>query len=191
MALLSRSAARGTPMCLCPGPAFATLCCVIAAAPPPAQGIYDGGLPLTEVFGLPVHPLVVHGAVVLLPLAAVGLILMAASRKHAKSYGGLVVILALVAWVFGLLAMLSGRDLAAALGYGSDDPHFVWGNWLPWVGLALFGTTLLLWITDRRSPSRNGLGTLLALVGFVVGAATIAATIYVGHLGADLTWGSR
>jgi hypothetical protein len=32
---------------------------------------------------------------------------------------------------------------------------------------------------------------VVSLVGFVVAAGTLAATIYVGHLGAELTWGSR
>jgi hypothetical protein len=172
------------------GAVFATLNPMLTAVRP-AQDLYDGGLPITEVFGLPVHPLVVHGAVVLLPLAAIGLILMSASAKHSKRYGGLVVVVALVAWLFSILAMLSGRDLRAAQGRPADLDHFVWGGWLPWAGLALFGVTALLWLADRKASARSGLGVVVSLVGFVVAAGTLAATIYVGHLGAELTWGSR
>lgn len=156
----------------------------------PAEGLYDDGLPITEVFGLPVHPLVVHGAVVLLPLASIGLLLMVTSAARGKRYGALFTGLSFVAWIFSLLAVFSGRDLKAALGYTGDNVHFVWGGWLPWAGLAVFGTTLLLWLTDRRGSGRNVLGFVLTLVGFVVALGTIAATVYVGHAGAGLTWGA-
>ena len=36
---------------------------------------------IENLFGLPAHPLIVHGAVVLVPLAAIGTILIVASRS--------------------------------------------------------------------------------------------------------------
>lgn len=39
------------------------------------------------LFGLPLHPLVVHAAVVLLPLAALGAIVIAVSERARKRYG--------------------------------------------------------------------------------------------------------
>ena len=49
---------------------------------------------LDTVAGLPVHPLVVHAAVVLLPLAALGAILMAVWRSFSRRFGVIVVITA-------------------------------------------------------------------------------------------------
>jgi uncharacterized membrane protein len=154
-----------------------------------AEGIYDGGLPITEVFGLPLHPLVVHAAVVLLPLSALGLMFMATSVKRSKQYGGAVVLLSGVAAASAFLAMASGRDLAASLGYGPGQQHFDLGGWMPWVGLALFGTALLLWLADKKPAKRSGLGKVVALLSFVVAIGTIALTVWTGHLGASLTWG--
>lgn len=44
------------------------------------------------VNGLPVHPLVVHAVVVLLPLAIVGTILVAVRPTWRRAYGPLVVV---------------------------------------------------------------------------------------------------
>ena len=60
-----------------------------------AQGIYEGGLPIEEIFGLPVHPLVVHAAVVLIPLASLGLVLMAMAVAAAEVAVGLSILIAL------------------------------------------------------------------------------------------------
>lgn len=152
--------------------------------------ILGGGLPFKEFLGLPVHPLVVHGAVVLLPLAAIGVFAMATDIKRSKKYGFLVTVLAAVAGVFSLLAVASGRDLAVSLGSGQQQ-HFELGELLPWFALALFGAALLLWLIDKK-PTKRGLpGKILALVAIVVGVATIGWTLYTGHLGAELTWGLR
>ena len=156
---------------------------------PPAPIIYGGGLPLKEIFGLPVHPLVVHAVVVLVPLASLGLIMMASGIRRSKRYGGLVTLIAGIAAVSAFLAMASGRDLAERFGYGAQE-HFAMGRWMPWVGLAVFANCLLLWLLDKKPSQRNLPGKVLAIAGFVVAAAAIGATVYTGHLGAELVWGS-
>lgn len=156
---------------------------------PGVDGIYDGGLPITQVFGLPLHPLVVHAAVVLLPLSAIGLIMMASGIKRSKKYGSVVVLLAGVAALSTFLAMASGRDMAAGRSYGPQQ-HFELGGWMPWVGLAVFVAALLLWLADKKPPKRGLPGTLLAVLSVLVAVAAIGATVWVGHLGAELTWGS-
>ena len=140
--------------------------------------------------GLPLHPLLVHGAVVLLPLAGLGAIFIATNIKRSKSFGGAVSLLAAVAALFGFLAMASGRDLAAAIGYG-EKQHFVLGGWLPWFGLALFVVTLLLWLMDKKPPKRNLLSKILSIIAIAIAIGTIGWTVYVGHLGAELTWSTR
>jgi len=151
------------------------------------ESLFDG-FPIKEVFGLPLHPLVVHAVVVLLPLASIGLIVMASGIKRSKQYGGLVTLIAGVAMVSAFTAAASGRDLAARLGYGEQD-HFTFGQWLQWVAVALFMATLALWLLDKKPSSRGTAGGIVAIVGVVVALIGIAATVYVGHLGADLTWG--
>jgi uncharacterized membrane protein len=156
---------------------------------PPAPGSYGGGLPIKEIFGLPVHPLVVHAVVVLVPLASLGLIVMATSIKRSKRYGGPVTLIAGIALGSAFLAMASGRDLAARFGYGAQE-HFEMGEWMPWVALAVFVNCLLLWLLDKKPPKRSLPGTVLAIAGLVVAVVAIGATVYTGHLGAELVWGT-
>lgn len=160
----------------------------IGTVVPTAPSIFESGLPIDEVFGLPLHPLVVHAAVVLIPLAALGLVLMAIGQKQSKRFGPLVVAVALAAAGSAFLAMASGRDLAERYGYG-EQQHFDLGGWMPWVGLVLFANCLLLWLVDLRSPSRGLPGTVLSIAGFVVAAVATGLTIWTGHLGAELVWG--
>ncbi|MEY3318430.1 MAG: hypothetical protein RL540_802, partial [Actinomycetota bacterium] len=64
--------------------------------------LFDGdelGGPLDLIFGLPVHPLVVHGAVILVPLVAFAALAMSYWPSFSRRYGGPVLILAGVAQV--------------------------------------------------------------------------------------------
>ena len=66
---------------------------------------------IDSLFGLPAHPLIVHAAVVLLPIAAIGLIVVAAIPRARKLYAPIVLGLALVATVAVGLAQQSGESL--------------------------------------------------------------------------------
>ena len=55
---------------------------------------------LETLFGLPAHPLIVHAAVVLVPLAAIGTIVIAVSAKARLHIGWIVVALTASAFVF-------------------------------------------------------------------------------------------
>ena len=145
-------------------------------------------LPIDEVAGLPLHPLVVHGVVVLVPLAAIGLIVMATSGARSKRYSPAVMLVAGVGAAAAFLAMLSGEQMRANLGMRNQQ-HFEYGDYLPWVALALFGITLVLALMDRGGGGRNLLGTIVALIGIVVAVGAIVLTVMTGHSGAELVWG--
>ncbi len=151
--------------------------------------LYGGGFFVKEVFGLPLHPLVVHAAVVLIPLAALGLIVMVSGATRSRRFGGAVTLLAVLGATSAFVAMASGRDLAERFGYG-EQRHFELGGWMPWVGLALLATTALLWLLDKRSPSRGMPGKVVALLALGVAVGAVAMTVVTGHLGAELTWGA-
>lgn len=149
----------------------------------------DGGLPITEFFGMPLHPLLVHGAVVLLPLAAIGFLVMFSSAKRSVRYGPAVLFVSTLGAIFAWLSMFSGHDLQNELGLGQRD-HFRFGEILPWLGLGLFvATALLLGLDKQGKGKRSGFGTIIAIIGGVVSIATLGLTIYVGHTGAQLVWG--
>lgn len=151
--------------------------------------LYESGLPISEIFGMPLHPLLVHGAVVLLPLAGVGAIYCATKDKRSKQFGGAVSLIALVGTIFAFLSMASGRDLRDAMGMGSRQ-HFELGEWLPWFGLALTVAMFVMYFLDKKSKAkRNPIVTILSLGVMVIGLATIGWTVYTGHTGAELVWG--
>jgi uncharacterized membrane protein len=66
---------------------------------------------ISKLFGLPAHPLIVHIPVVLLPIAAIGAILMVLSLSWRARIGWLVVIAAGISLLFVQLAIGSGERL--------------------------------------------------------------------------------
>ena len=169
----------------------------------------DGGGLFDLVGGLPVHPLVVHVAVVVLPAAALALIVIVLlPRVHWLVRWGVVAALAvgaLAVWV----AAESGEALADRV--GEPDVHEELGENLP----AIAAVTLafgIVWAIiaelsaratrTARTTDSGGAPTaspgatraLLALrIVISVAAAAMAAfaisfTIVVGHSGAVATW---
>ncbi|PRY00832.1 DUF2231 domain-containing protein [Allonocardiopsis opalescens] len=68
------------------------------------------------VFGVPAHPLVVHAAVVLVPLAALCAVLVAARPAWRRAYGWPVLVLTLAAAVSVPVAQFTGEQLAESRG---------------------------------------------------------------------------
>ena len=154
--------------------------------PSEGRGLFD------LVLGLPMHPLVVHFAVVLLPLAAAALIAIIVVPALRRTFGWLVFAGLLVGVPLSMLAKESGESLAARVGWPSD--HARWGDLLPWAALALlFLGTLWLWMqrkTPRREPT-SLLTRVIAVFAAAVALATIVLTVVVGHTGAIAVWQGR
>ena len=161
----------------------------LASAVPDAPGdLYPSGLPVQELFGVPVHVLVIHGALVMLPLASIGLIFIATGISRSKRYGGAVALLALFGFLASYLAVASGEDLARSYGY-SEQEHFQLGYWVPWFGVAVVVASTLLWLLDKKPPKRGGPAKVIALLSFLIGALTIVLVAWTGISGSQLTWG--
>ena len=144
---------------------------------------------LDTVAGLPMHPLLVHAAVVLVPLAALGLMLMAVRPSFSRRFGVLVVIAAGVAVPASFAAKLSGEELAERV--GTPQIHAELGDVLPLVALGLFVLGLVFWLVDRGIPGnkpRPGWLVVFAIVLVLASAFAIYWTIRVGHSGAEVTW---
>ncbi len=104
-----------------------------------------------DVGGLPLHPLVVHAVVVLLPLSAAGLIGCLLRPSWRERFGAQVLLGLVVSTVAAFVAEWSGESLAAAV--GSPGQHQVWGSRVPWIALALLllgGGWLVLTLRDAR-----------------------------------------
>lgn len=142
---------------------------------------------LETVFGLPTHVLVVHGGVVLLPLASIGAVIMAFSLRFSLRFGPIVVAVAGLGVIFAILSRQSGQ--AFALVQGVTAAHLQAGNWLPAFALALLVAILALWIVDRQVRRKRSLsGQIIAVVVVAVAVITTGWTIRTGHTGAEAVW---
>jgi uncharacterized membrane protein len=141
------------------------------------------------VNGIPLHPLVVHAVVVLLPLAILGTIAVAAYRPWRATYGPLVVGFAAVAAILVPVATSSGESLEERV--GDPGKHAALGDQLIWFALPLLVLVLLLVVLDRRGR-RHGRATTVVAVLAVVAALAAGVQVYrVGDSGARAAWGDR
>lgn len=142
-----------------------------------------------EVVGLPLHPLVVHAVVVLVPLTALGLIVMVTSGSRSTRYSPVVVFVSVAATASAFVARWSGEQLRAQRG-PAQSQHFEYGDYVPWVALGILVLVSLLALMDRQSGGkRNAVGALFAFVCVVAALGGVALTVLVGHSGAELVWG--
>jgi uncharacterized membrane protein len=152
----------------------------------------DAGGPFDLINGIPVHPLVVHAAVVFVPLSALGLIAMAIWPRFSARYGWLVVGSAAVALFASVAARQSGEALEERVGEPGFD-HADLGEVMPIFAAVLLVAVLALWLIDRRAPgpgqsSRRGLRVAVAVVGVLIAAANLVWVFRVGDSGAKSVW---
>lgn len=135
----------------------------------------------------PLHPLVVHGAVVLLPLAALGAIVIALSVRARERYGSLVAVLSVVALGAVVGARLSGEQLAGGTtGAGTLGAHMFWGLIAPWPASVLAVATICLVVAGR---GRKGpVLTTFAVLTVVAALVSLGTVLVTGHLGATAVW---
>jgi uncharacterized membrane protein len=148
------------------------------------------------VNGLPLHPLMVHVVVVLLPLAAIGVAALAVKPSWRGRYGGLVVVIAALATLAVPVASSSGEDLEHRVG----DPgvHAQLGDTLIWFAIPLLvAAVALFWLqrhTSRPAGERAGasgkVAVLIAVLAVVVAAANLVQVYRVGDSGAKAVWGN-
>ena len=146
---------------------------------------------LDTIAGLPTHALVVHAAVVLVPLAAIGGILMAFLPWFSRRFGPLVVILAGISALACIVAKQSGEVFAVRVGLPQE--HADYGAVMPLVAGILFAALAGLWLVDRGIPlnrSRTAWATVLAVVSVVVAVFALYWTLRTGHTGATAVWSS-
>jgi len=139
--------------------------------------------------GIPIHPLVVHAVVVLLPLAILGTIAIALRPDWRKAYGHLVVAAAAAATALIPVATSSGEALEKHV--GDPGKHAQLGDQLIWFAIPLLVLDLALVYLHRRPPAK---GTALKAVAALSIVAALAAGVQVyrvGDSGARAAWGNQ
>lgn len=138
-----------------------------------------------EFGGLPAHPLIIHGVVVLLPLIAIFL-LVGLFWKNLLKKLHLPLIGALALSVVGVLAAKSsGYSLSAVVGLPKS--HVQWGNYLVLLAIALFSSFVLFSYFSFYKKSKIVSSILGVLMAFLAVSA-IGMTYVVGHSGAESVW---
>ncbi|MFT4294996.1 MAG: cytochrome b5-like heme/steroid binding domain-containing protein [Micropruina sp.] len=139
-----------------------------------------------DVFGLPLHPLVVHAVVVLLPLSALGLIACVLFGRLRTRYAGLTLLGLIAGTAASFVAVASGRALADQV--GTPAAHMALGVWLPWVATATLVLGAAWYLLQRGKESPPPLARVLGWVSAVAAAGSIGLTVAVGHSGATAVW---
>ncbi|VXC47097.1 DUF2231 domain-containing protein [Nocardioides sp. AX2bis] len=152
--------------------------------------------------GLPVHPLVVHAVVVLLPLAILGTIALAVRPAWRISYGPLVVAVAAVATALVPVATSSGEALEKRV--GDPGEHAALGDQLLWFALPVLVLSLVLVVLARRDRSRTADGTestssrtparattAVAVLAVLASLACAVQVYRVGDSGAKAVWSDQ
>ncbi len=144
------------------------------------------------VFGLPVHPLVVHATVVLVPLTALVLLLAVLVPRFRAWAGWLPLGLAVLSTVLAPISTSSGEDLEERVGETSlIEKHAELGEMLIWWCLGMLAVALALTFLRRRgSTPSKGVAVALAVAGVVVSVGTLVQVALIGHSGAESAWGS-
>ena len=149
---------------------------------------------IDNLFGLPAHPLVVHGAVVLLPTAAIATVIVAAVPRWRRPYALLVVGVSLAAAGAIWLAQESGESLEERVTETAlvERHGELAEQVLPWaIAVVIVAGAVVL--ADRY---RSRLATLparamtisLIVAAVITGVGATWTVAEVGHSGAKATW---
>jgi hypothetical protein len=146
--------------------------------------------PLGMFAGLPLHPLLVHSAVILVPLVAIGALVMSYLPSFSRRHGKLILIVALVAQVSVFLAKISGEAFSEILDK-EVEKHAQLGEIAPFVTIPMVALIYLRWRMDRAGSSTGSVAirrlTSVALV--IASLASLVVIFVVGHSGASSVWG--
>jgi hypothetical protein len=152
------------------------------------------------IFGLPVHALVVHFAVVLVPLAAVGVVATAVRRDWRQRYLLPIALIAVLGAGAAFMAAQSGESLEHTVKDSARQTgtparfaeHPEQGQRAEILAMVLAACTVGLFVMEQPLARDRGI-TDLHVNGAVVGCAVVAvlalgAMVIAGHSGAALVW---
>lgn len=147
------------------------------------------------IFGLPLHVLVVHAVVVLVPLAVLGTTVVALWPAARRRYGWLVVGITAAATISVPIASGSGEDLRDRLVPTElIREHAHLGDQLLVFVAILFAVSIaLVWITrhdERSTPGRALKPLVIALAAVTVLSAAVSGVqvARIGDSGARAAW---
>jgi len=137
------------------------------------------------ITGLPLHPLVIHGVVVGVPLMAVLTVLVAVRKDLRERFAWWVAGANFLLFLLTLVAKQSGEALQQAKGGQLAIEHGQLGSVLPWFVLALTAASAAVAGTSRN----RALGPIAVVVSIIAAVAAVYWTVRTGDAGARAVWG--
>lgn len=141
-------------------------------------------------FGLPLHPLVVHATVVIVPTTAIVLALSLLLPRFRNWAGILPLVLAVASVILAPLSTSTGETLRGMVGETRlVQEHAELGGMLVWWCLGMLVVAGVdWWLRRSRRGFGRGVATTLVAAGVVMSLGTIVQTVLIGHSGAKAAW---
>jgi hypothetical protein len=152
------------------------------------------------IFGLPMHALVIHAVVVLVPLTALVAIAFAVRPPWRRVLRWPLAVGGLVSGVTAYVAAESGEALqrrvtrvrASTTNLELLNEHVEWGDRAKVVCLVFMVLCLVaawfLRTPDAHEPNRRGLEVPIAILLVAAALAALVSVVLAGHAGAQVTW---
>ncbi len=150
-----------------------------------------------EVAGLPLHILVIHAVVVIVPLTALAVVLHATWPAAGRRLGIVTPLAGLALVVMVPLAVFSGEWLEGLVGSTpAVERHEALGRTLlPWVvGLLVVGLAEWLWFgrevgRDLPPSQQRVVRWVLVAAALIVAVGSVYTVVLIGDSGARAVWG--
>jgi uncharacterized membrane protein len=147
---------------------------------------------LNNLFGLPAHPLLVHLPVVMVPMAALGAIILAIFPKYFARFGWWVTGISFIGAIGAILAAGSGETLEERVDRSSTlRDHAEMGETARLLAVALFVVLLIVMLARKyraADMTKKAVSIAVSVVIAVSAAAAGWVIIQTGHSGAKASW---
>lgn len=148
---------------------------------------------------LPVHSLVVHATVVILPLAAIMIALAAVYPRFRAWIGPGAAIAGVVAVVLVPITTMSGEKLEDRLAipetckgvYEAIEHHEDLATWLIWLVLLMALLGIAGYLLHRGGTASKAVVSAVAILSVLAAATVIVQTVRIGHAGSQAVWDSQ
>lgn len=144
-------------------------------------------------YGLPIHPLLVHATVVIVPMAAL-FVLLAAVSKRFRTWAGIIpMLLSLIGLILVPLSTTTGETLEKHVAPSAllEKHTQLADGLLPWM-IALLAIAVIIYIIQRWVAAGHSVARMIMVaVAMLAIAGTAGTTVQVariGHSGAKAAW---
>jgi len=148
-----------------------------------------------EISGIPVHVLLVHAIVVLVPLTALLTVLSAVWPAARRRIGIITPLFGLITLILVPITQNAGEWLAARVGNAPlIKVHTDLGATMLWFGIGLFVASLLAWgvptllTRNAKNPPAPWIGVVVALIAVALAGASVVQVYRIGESGSKAVW---